>query len=338
MLAAADLLLEQSPPQYAVRPPRLLDQLRDVLRLKHYSIRTEKAYLDWTRRFVHFTGLRHPRECGAAEVEAFLTHLATHGRVAASTQNQARSALLFLYKEVLHCDLPWLDGVETAKRPARLPVVLTEEEVRRVLDATRGTSGLVLRLLYGTGMRILECLRLRVKDLDFSRREIVVREGKGLRDRVTMLPASLCDELVRHLRRVELLHDRDLACGHGEVYLPFALARKYPRAAKEWPWQYVFPSDRLSVDPRSGVTRRHHWDPQVIQRALRDALRDARVVKPATPHTLRHSFATHLLDRGYDIRTVQELLGHKDVSTTMIYTHVLNKGGRGVMSPLDRSS
>ena len=258
------------------RPPRLLEQLRNVLRVKHYSIRTERAYVEWVRRFVHFTGMRHPRDCGSAQVEAFLTHLASEGQVAASTQNQARSALLFLYKEVLHSELPWLDDVESAKRPARVRVVLTQDEVDRLLQATRGTSGLVLRLLYGTGMRILECLRLRVKDVDFSRREIVVREGKGFRDRVTMLPACLCIELENHLRRVYLLHARDLAEGYGEVYLPYSLARKYPRAAREWPWQYVFPSDRLSVDPRSGTTRRHQLDPQVIQRALRDAMRTAR--------------------------------------------------------------
>jgi integron integrase len=337
MRATAGNGLEQMRPECGAQPPRLLDKIRHVIRLKHYSIRTEKAYVDWARRFVHFAGMRHPRECGPADVEAFLTHLATQGQVAASTQNQAKSALLFLYKEVLQCELPWLDNVETAKRPARLPVVLTVEEVRRVLAATSGTSGLVLRLLYGTGMRILECLRLRVKDVEFSRGEIVVREGKGFRDRVTMLPASLSGELARHLRRTQLVHEHDLAEGYGEVYLPYALARKYPRAPRAWAWQYVFASDRFSADPRSGAIRRHHWAPQVIQRALQDALRHAGVARHATPHTLRHSFATHLLDAGYDIRTVQELLGHKDVSTTMIYTHVLNKGGRGVLSPLDRT-
>jgi integron integrase len=328
--------LEQTRHPYHASPPRLLDQLREVLRRKHYSLRTEEAYVDWVRRFVHFCELRHPRECGAIEVQAFLSRLAVVGRVAASTQNQARSALLFLYKEVLQVELPWLDSIESAKRPARLPVVLNRDEVCRLLPLTQGTPGLILRLLYGTGMRILEALRLRVKDIDFSRGEIVIREGKGFRDRVTMLPQSLRDELARHLEHVRAVHEADLKRGQGDVYLPYALERKYTRAAKEWAWQYVFPSDRFSTDPRSGAVRRHHIDPQAIQRALRDALRAAGITKPATPHTLRHSFATHLLDSGYDIRTVQELLGHKDVSTTMIYTHVLNKGGQGVRSPLDR--
>jgi integron integrase len=315
---------------------RLLDQMRHVIRRKHYSLRTEEAYIDWIRRFVHFCELQHPRNCGAIEVQAFLSHLANAARVAASTQNQARSALLFLYKEVLGMELPWLDGIDTAKRPARLPVVLNRDEIRRVLASPQGTSGLILRLLYGTGMRVLEALRLRVKDVDFSRREIVIREGKGFRDRVTMLPETLSGDLARHIERVQLLHQADLTRGFGSVYLPYALERKYPSAQKDWGWQYVFPSDRLSTDPRSGVTRRHHADPQAIQRALRDALRCAGIPKHATPHTLRHSLATHLLDSGCDIRTVQELLGHKDVSTTMIYTHVLNKGGRAVRSPLDR--
>ncbi|MGZ9080215.1 MAG: integron integrase [Burkholderiales bacterium] len=336
MLQPSPLLLEQPRPAYHARPPRLLDQIRDVIRRKHYSLRTEEAYVDWARRFVHFCQLRHPRECGAIEVQAFLSHLANVGRVSASTQNQARSALLFLYKEVLGAELPWLDGIDSAKRPARLPVVLNKDEVHRVLALTRGTSGLVLQLLYGTGMRVLEALRLRVKDIDFSRCEIVIREGKGFRDRVTMLPHALRSELEAHLERVRALHEADLRRGYGTVYLPYALERKYPNAARDWGWQYVFPSDRLSTDPRSSAVRRHHVDPQAIQRALRDALRGAGITKPATPHTLRHSFATHLLDSGYDIRTVQELLGHKDVSTTMIYTHVLNKGGRAVKSPLDR--
>jgi len=310
--------------------------MRDVIRRKHYSLRTEDAYIDWTRRFVHFNKLRHPRECGPIEVQAFLSHLANAGRVAASTQNQARSALLFLYKEVLGTQSPWLDEIDSPRRPARLPVVLNRDEVARVLALAQGTSGLVLRLLYGTGMRILEALRLRVKDVDFSRCEIVIREGKGLRDRVTMLPETLSHDLARHIERVQLLHQADVRRGYGSVYLPYSLERKYSNAAQDWTWQYVFPSDRFSTDPRSGSTRRHHADPQAVQRALRDALRSAGIAKQATPHTLRHSFATHLLDDGYDIRTVRELLGHKDVSTTMIYTHVLNKGGRAVKSPLDR--
>jgi integron integrase len=318
--------------------PRLLDQVRDRIRLKHYSIRTEQSYVEWVRRFVLFHGRRHPRELGHAHVESFLTHLAVEGNVAAATQNQAKSALLFLYKEVLGTELAWLDGVQSAKRPARLPVVLTPEEVIAVLHRVDGTRGLILRLLYGTGMRILEALRLRVKDVDFQRREILVRDGKGGRDRVTMLPDSLALTLRAHLARVKVLHEDDLREGFGEVYLPFALARKYPNAAREWAWQYVFPAANRSVDPRSGAVRRHHADDQSVQRAMREALRRAGVQKPATPHTLRHSFATHLLESGSDIRTVQELLGHKDVATTMIYTHVLNRGGRGVTSPIDRDA
>lgn len=315
--------------------PRLLDQVRDRIRLKHYSIRTEESYVDWIRRFVLFQGKRHPREMGAQEVEAFLTHLAVRGKVSASTQNQAKSALLFLYKEVLAEELPWLNDIETAKRPQRLPVVLTVGEVNAILSSVEGTGGLILHLLYGTGMRILECLRLRVKDVDFLRREIVVREGKGFKDRVTMLPASLVALLQSHLDRVQRLHVRDLAEGYGEVYLPYALERKYPKAGRDWAWQYVFPSGKRSVDPRSGAVRRHHADEQNIQRVMRRTVREAGIHKPATPHTLRHSFATHLLENGYDIRTIQELLGHADVSTTMIYTHVLNRGGRAVVSPLD---
>ncbi len=319
--------------------PRLLDQLRDRIRLQHYSIRTEEAYSDWVRRFVLFHGKRHPREMGHAEVEAFLTHLAVAGRVAASTQNQAKSALLFLYKEVLGLELPWLSGIQSAKRPARLPVVLTRAEVRAVLAHTTGTSGLVLQLLYGTGMRILEALRLRVKDVDFERREMLVRDGKGARDRVTMLPEQLSFAM-RSTPRASEAAARIGYCATdiGAVYLPFALERKYPNAAREWAWQYVFPAQHRSVDPRSGREQRHHASDTSIQRTMRGALRSAGVVKPATPHTLRHSFATHLLEDGYDIRTVQELLGHRDVATTQIYTHVLNRGPRAVLSPLDRMS
>ena len=313
----------------------LLDRIRDKIRLKHYSIRTETAYVDWVRRFVNFHHRRHPRDLGPEHVEAFLTHLAVQRNVAASTQNQAKSALLFLYKEVLGSELPWLNGVETARRPTRLPVVLNRSEVDAVLNRMHGTNGLMARLLYGSGLRLMEAARLRVKDLDLERCEILVRDGKGAKDRVTMLPSSLVDPLRAHLVLVRELHDRDIAAGLPGVYLPFALDRKYPSARLEWAWQYVFPSDRLSIDPRSGLRRRHHVDEQNVQRAMRQALRDAGVAKPATPHSLRHSFATHLLQSGYDIRTVQELLGHSDVSTTMIYTHVLNRGGRGVVSPLD---
>ena len=317
--------------------PKLLDQVRGKIRLKHYSIRTEQAYVDWIRRFILFFGKRHPRDLGAAEVEQFLTHLAVEGNVAASTQSQAKSALLFLYREVLDNELPWLDNVERAKVPKRLPVVLTREEVMAVLTRLEGTHWLVASLLYGTGLRIMEALRLRVKDVEFARKEILVRDGKGFKDRVTMLPAALAAPLAEHLKRVKALHEQDLAAGRGAVYLPYALERKYPGAARDWAWQYVFPSAGLSEDPRTGIVRRHHLQDQAVQRAMRQAVRDAGVDKPATPHTLRHSFATHLLEGGYDIRTVQELLGHADVSTTMIYTHVLNTGGRGVTSPLDRA-
>ena len=278
---------------------------------------------------------QHPRDMGAAEVEAFLTHLAVARRVSASTQNQAKSAILFLYKEVLAEPLPWLEGIESAKKPARLPVVLTRAEVESILTHLGGTVGLMIRLLYGTGMRIMECVRLRVKDVDFARSEIVVRQGKGARDRMTVLPQTVSAPLKDHLLRVRTLHEADLEEGYGEVHLPDALARKYPGAPRQWAWQYVFPSRTRSVDPRSGAVRRHHADEKALQRAMQQAVRRAGVAKLATPHTLRHSFATHLLQSGYDIRTVQELLGHKDVSTTMIYTHVLNKGGRGVVSPLD---
>ena len=314
---------------------RLLDQVRHRIRLKHYSIRTEQAYTDWIRRYIHFHGKRHPAAMGAPEVEAFLTDLAVARNVAAATQNQARSALLFLYKEVLGIELPWLDGVEHAKPSTRLPVVLTRKEVASVIDRLEGTHRLIGELLYGTGMRIMEGVRLRVKDVEFARGEIVVRDGKGAKDRITMLPRSLWNRLRSHLEQVRALHARDLADGFGAVYLPGALQRKYPGSARDWGWQYVFPARSIAQDPRSGAVRRHHVSDQAFQRAMRQAVRDANIVKPATPHTLRHSFATHLLEAGYDIRTVQELLGHADVSTTMIYTHVLNRGGRGVVSPLD---
>lgn len=315
--------------------PKLLDRVRERIRFKHYSIRTEDSYVQWIRRFILFHGKRHPAEMGAVEVEAFLTHLAVEGNVAASTQNQARSALLFLYKEVLGSELPWLNNVEQAKKPRRLPVVLTEDEVRAVLASLDGVHWLVAALLYGAGLRLMEALRLRVQDVDFKRREILVRNGKGFKDRVTMLPARVAGRLQSHLVAVRLLHEKDLAEGLGEVHLPYALDRKYPNAGRSWGWQYVFPSGNRSVDPRTGKTRRHHLDEQTIQRAVKQAVRTVGVVKPATPHTLRHSFATHLLQNGQDIRTVQELLGHEDVQTTMIYTHVLNRGGRGVTSPLD---
>jgi len=270
------------------------------------------------------------------EVEQFLTHLAVVGRVSASTQNQAKCALLFLYRDVLAVELPWLDNVEQAKTPKRLPVVLNRDEIQAILSRLDGTPWLIASLLYGTGMRIMECLRLRVQDIDFKRREILIRDGKGFKDRVTMLPVTLSATLQAHLARVRALHETDLAQGFGSVYLPFALERKYPNAAKEWLWQYVFPAAKISTDPRTQAVRRHHVLEQSVQRAVKQAARDAGLTKAATPHTFRHSFATHLLEGGYDIRTVQELLGHADVSTTMIYTHVLNKGGKGVSSPLDQ--
>lgn len=316
--------------------PKLLDQVRDKLRVKHYAIRTEQSYVDWIKRYIYFHVKTHPKDLGAQDVEAFLTHLAVEGRVSASTQNQAKSAILFLYREVLEIRLPWLDNVTQAKAPKKLPVVLTVAEVQAVLSRLSGSHLLIASLLYGGGMRLMEAVRLRVKDVDFARHEIIVREGKGFKDRVTMLPESVTAALKAHLAKVKALHKEDSAQGHGEVYLPFALDKKYPNAGHEWGWQYVFPSRNLSVDPRSGKMRRHHLDEKGLQRAMKQAVRDAGLVKPATPHTLRHSFATHLLEGGYDIRTVQELLGHSDVSTTMIYTHVLNKGGRGVMSPLDK--
>jgi integron integrase len=316
-------------------PPRLLDRLREQLRARHYSLRTEESYVDWTRRFILFHGRRHPQEMGAPEVQAFLSHLAVERRVSPSTQNQAKAALLFLYREVLAVDLPWLSEIVQAKRQARLPVVLTPGEVRAIFDQMEGVMGLVARVLYGTGMRLMEVLHLRVKDLEFERHEIVVRNGKGGRDRVTMLPERLVAPLRAHLERVRALHEKDLAAGRGEVQLPDALAVKASASARAWGWQWAFPSGLLSVDPRSGVTRRHHLHPESVQKAVRVAARAAELVKPVSPHVLRHSFATHLLASGHDIRTVQELLGHRDVATTMIYTHVLNRGGRGVPSPLD---
>ena len=321
----------------AVQPLKLLDQVRDRLRVNHYSIRTEQVYVDWIKRFIWFHGKRHPKDLGARDIEAFLTHLAVKGKVAASTQNQAKSALLFLYREVLEQALPWLDQVTQARVPKRLPVVLTIAEVQAVLKCLPETYWLIASLLYGAGLRLMEAMRLRVKDVEFVRREIVVREGnKDAKDRVTMLPESAIEPLKRHLANVKAQHVEDLTAGFGEVYLPFALAKKYPNAGREWGWQYIFPSTKLSQDPRSTATRRHHLDEKGMQRAMKQALRDAGIVKLATPHTLRHSFATHLLMSGYDIRTVQKLLGHSDVSTTMIYTHVLNRGGKGVVSPLDQ--
>lgn len=317
--------------------PRLLDLAREAIRRRHYSYRTEETYLQWMKRFILFSGKRHPRELGAAEVTAFLNDLAITRKVAAATQNQALAALLFLYKEVIAEPLPWLDEVVHAKRPVRRPSVLTSSEAHKLLANLRGTKWLMASLLYGAGLRLRECLNLRVKDVDFGYRQILVRDGKGGKDRVTILPGPVIEPLQAHLARVKALHERDLAEGYGDVELPDALARKYPRAPYEWAWKFVFPSHKRSIDPRTGVIRRHHVYENYLIRGVKDAARAAGIAKHVSCHTLRHSFATHLLENGYDIRTVQELLGHSSVETTMIYTHVMNKGGRGVKSPLEHA-
>jgi integron integrase len=317
------------------RKPKLLDQVRLAIRTRHYSIRTEEAYVQWIKRFILFHHKRHPKEMGADEVSQFLSDLAVQRHVAASTQNQALSAILFLYQEVLKQDIGWLDDVVRAKKTKKLPVVLTREEVKAVVTILSGSKWVMANLLYGSGLRLMECIRLRVKDVDFSYNHIVVRDGKGDKDRVTMLPLNVKNLLHRHLQEVKRLHERDLTEGFGSVYLPYGLESKYPHANREWGWQYVFPSAKRSIDPRTGAERRHHISPLVLQRAVREAIRKTGLTKAASCHTFRHSFATHLLEAGYDIRTVQELLGHRDVSTTMIYTHVLNRGGRGVQSPAD---
>jgi integron integrase len=316
-------------------PPRLVDAVRSAMRLRHFSRRTERAYLGWIRRFVLAHGRRPPRELGAAEVTAFLSSLATQRQVAASTQNQALAALLFLYRDVLGQDLPWLDDLVRARRPARLPTVLSRDEVAALLARLDGPPHLVATLLYGGGLRLLEALRLRVKDVDFAGRQLVVRSGKGDTDRVTLLPAAAAPALREQLAAARRQHDLDLAAGAGWVELPHALLRKYPGAGREWAWQWVFPATRTYRETASGQVRRHHLHETVMQRAVRDAVVRARLGKRASCHTLRHSFATHLLEAGYDIRTVQTLLGHRDVNTTMIYTHVLNRGPAGVRSPLD---
>ncbi len=324
--------LDQPPPP---RPRGLLDAVRDVIRLKHYSPRTEDTYVHWIKRFIYFHGKRHPREMGAAEVTAFLNHLVRTRDVAAATQNQALSALLFLYREVLAEPLAWLDGMERAKRPARVPTVLSPAEVRALLGGMTGTKWLMAALLYGAGLRLRECLTLRVKDVDFDYRQVVVRHGKGAKDRRTLLPGAVIEQLKSHLGRVKALHEKDMAAGYGEIELPHALELKYPNAGRQWGWQFVFPSHKFSADPRTGVIRRHHVYENYVIRGVKQAAQAARITKHVSCHTLRHSFATHLLENGYDIRTVQELLGHSSVETTMIYTHVMNKGGRGVRSPID---
>lgn len=318
------------------RAPRLLEQVRIRCRVKHYSLRTEQAYLHWIRRFILANDRRHPRDMGASEVEGFLSGLATEHEVAASTQGQALSALLFLYREVLGIELPWMESVVRAKRPQKIPTVLSREEVTRLLALMEGQTATMAALLYGTGMRLMECVRLRVQDVDFDRNEIRVRAGKGGKDRWVPLPNRLRNRLLEQKEKVRILHGQDLARGDGEVYLPHALQRKYPHAGSEFSWQYMFPAARMSKDPRNGKSRRHHLDEGVLQRAVKAARAKAGIDKPATCHTLRHSFATHLLEMGQDIRTVQELMGHKEVSTTQIYTHVLGRGANGVLSPLDQ--
>ena len=315
--------------------PRLLDEVRHRLRTLHYSYRTEQQYLGWIRRFILFSGRRHPATLGAAEIEAYLSHLATDRKVSASTQNQALSAILFLYQKVLKLELPWLDGITRARRSRYLPTVLTQAEVRAVLAKLDGRAWLIVSVLYGGGLRISEALRLRVKDLNFEYRQVVVRDGKGGKDRVTILPDRLVAPLQEHLVRVRKLHELAIAKGYGGVDLPDALARKYPNAQFEWGWQYVFPADQPSRDPRTGAWRRHHLYDDTVQRHVKTAARAAGIDRPVSCHAFRHSFATHLLERGYDIRTVQELLGHADVKTTQIYTHVMRKGANAVQSPLD---
>lgn len=317
------------------KPKKLLDQIRDAIRLKHYSYSTEKTYIHWAKRYILFHNKRHPAEMGAGEIEAFLTHLAKEGNVSSSTQNQALNALLFLYRNVLQIDFPVAIHALRAKRSEHLPTVLSKDEVTRVISNMQGLHQLMAKLLYGSGLRLMECMRLRVKDIDFAQSQIIVREGKGEKDRATMLPSSLVLPLKNQIAFIRNQHERDIAQGYGSVELPYALARKYPTADKEFGWQYIFPSVRLSTDPRSGIIRRHHLDPSGLQRAVRAAAKLAKIDKPVSPHTFRHCFATHLLEAGYDIRTVQELLGHKDVKTTMIYTHVLNRGPKAVRSPLD---
>ncbi|HET9864585.1 MAG TPA: integron integrase [Steroidobacteraceae bacterium] len=316
-------------------PPRLLDSVRAAIRLRHYSYRTEKAYVDWIRRFIIFNAKRHPRDMGGSEVAAFLSHLANDRRVSAATQSQALAALLFLYKRVMNVDLPWIENVVRAHRPKRLPTVLTHDEAMRVIAHLRGVHWLVTGLLYGSGLRLMEALRLRVKDVDLYHRRILVRHGKGAKDRMTILSKSVSTALEAHLQNVRVLHDDAISRGFGGVELPFALQRKYPRAHLQWGWQYVFPAATPTRDPRSGGLRRHHVHEESVQRQVRNAARAAGLEKPVTPHTFRHSFATHLLEAGYDIRTVQELLGHKDVATTQIYTHVMEPGRNAVHSPFD---
>lgn len=327
--------LDKPAPRQTAKAPKLLAQAREALRSRHYSKRTEETYIVWIKRFIFFHQVRHPAEMAEAEVNQFLTHLAVKEKVSSSTQNQALSALLFLYRYVIERPIGDLGNVIRARKSKRLPVVLTREEVRAALNQLHGAQRLIAVLMYGSGMRLMECLRLRVKDVDFAAGEIMIREGKGDKDRHTMLPERLRPAMEKQLARVKQIHARDLADGFGRVALPFALDRKYPNASSEWGWQYVFPQAKRWVNPKTKEQGRHHVDESIVQKAIKGAVREAGIAKPATSHTLRHSFATHLLEDGYDIRTIQELLGHKHVETTMIYTHVLNRGGKGVRSPAD---
>jgi len=325
-------LYQQSP---AANKPRLLEQLRQALRSRHYSRRTEQTYCQWVKRFVYFHKVRHPAEMGEPEINAFLTHLAVKERVSASTQNQALSAILFLYRHVLNRKIGDLGEVIRARKPRHLPVVMTREEVKLVLGHLKGDRWLMANLMYGAGLRLRECLRLRVQDVDFAANQIIVRDGKGFKDRITMLPNVIKRPLLEHLEIIKKIHERDLAEGYGRVQMPYALSRKYPNAGKEWIWQWVFPQENRWVNPQTGQRGRHHVDESLLQKAVKAAVGQASITKRATCHTVRHSFATHLLEDGYDIRTVQELLGHKDIRTTMIYTHVLKRGPAGVRSPVD---
>ncbi|MBN2403458.1 MAG: integron integrase [Spirochaetes bacterium] len=314
----------------------LIERVRAAIRGKHYSIRTEKSYIEWIRRFIYFHNMHDPEKMAEKEINEFVTYLALKENVSASTQNQALCAVIFLYKQILKKEIGNLDGLIWSKKPKKIPIVLSREEIKRLLSELSGIHRIMANLLYGSGLRLLECLRLRVKDIDFDYNQIIVRDGKGQKDRVTALPETIISPIKDHLEKVKILHSKDIAAGLGKVHLPFALEKKYPNASREWAWQYVFPSSVLSVDPRSGITRRHHLDESVLQRAVKVAMQKAGISKQASCHTLRHSFATHLLEDGYDVRTVQELLGHENLNTTMIYTHVMKKGGLGIKSPADK--
>lgn len=325
----------ENPPTSSPQGKKLLEQVSDAIRVKHYSYRTEKTYVEWIRRYILFHNKRHPKDMGAQEIQAFITHLATERSVSASTQNQALSAILFLYRHVLQMEIDLPPELIRAQKSKTLPVVLTHQEAMTVIGRMTGVPQLMTKVLYGSGLRLTECLRLRVKDIDFGSHQIIVRDGKGENDRATVLPDSLIPALENHLKTVQAIHQKDLKDGFGESSLPYALSKKYPNAAKEWMWQYIFPASVRSIDPVSKKTKRHHIDPSVLQKAIRQSALSSGITKPVSPHVFRHSFATHLLQSGYDIRTIQELLGHKDVKTTMIYTHVLQRGGLAVRSPLD---